>query len=64
MGLKSLVIDGVAKRYSAGSIIGTLFECGIRFLQFVFGIAVIGLYGQDVDSARKAGDAQDSRWVC
>ncbi|WEW55972.1 hypothetical protein PRK78_001407 [Emydomyces testavorans] len=66
MGLiKSLVIDGVRKRYSPGNVITTLLESCIRFLQFVFGIAVIGLYAQDVDRARKAGLPMSpvSKWI-
>lgn len=63
MFVAGLLLKGIKSRYSTGSIIGTLFECCIRFLQFVFGIAVIGLYAQDVDRARKHGDSQDSRWV-
>ncbi|EEP78879.1 predicted protein [Uncinocarpus reesii 1704] len=66
MGLiKSLVIDGVKKRYSPGNIVTTLLECCIRFLQFVFGIAVIGLYAQDVNHARKAGLPMGSvsKWI-
>lgn len=63
MFVAGLLLKGVKSRYSTGSIVGTLFECCIRFLQFVFGIAVIGLYAQDVDRARKHGDSQDSRWV-
>lgn len=57
-------MDGVKSRYNAGSIVGTLIESSIRFFQFVFAIAVIGLYGQDVDKARKTGFSQDARWVC
>lgn len=62
---RSLVIDGVRKRYNPGNIITTILECCIRFLQFVFGIAVIGLYAQDVDRARKAGLSMSpvSKWV-
>ncbi|EAS31253.3 uncharacterized protein CIMG_06732 [Coccidioides immitis RS] len=66
MGLiKSLVIDGVKKRYSTGNIISTLFESCIRFLQFVFGIAVIGLYAQDVNHARRSGLPMNSvsKWI-
>jgi len=35
----------------------------LRFFQFVLGIAVIGLYAQDLDRARKAGSYADSKWV-
>lgn len=35
----------------------------LRFLQFVFAIAVLGLYGTDINSARKAGISVPSKWV-
>ena len=34
-----------------------------RFLQFVFALAVLGLYGQDLNNAHKAGVPSDSKWV-
>ncbi|KNG48158.1 Uracil phosphoribosyltransferase [Stemphylium lycopersici] len=35
----------------------------IRFLQFVLGLTVIGLYAVDLDNARKANKYIDSKWV-
>lgn len=35
----------------------------LRFLQFIFAIAVLGLYGQDLHSMHKAGLKRDSRWI-
>lgn len=35
----------------------------LRFLQFIFAIAVLGLYGTDINSARKAGASPPSKWV-
>ena len=35
----------------------------LRFIQFVFAIAVIGLYGTDISNARKGHEHQDSRWI-
>lgn len=35
----------------------------LRFLQFIFAIAVLGLYGTDINSARKAGISVPSKWV-
>ncbi|KAI1915227.1 hypothetical protein LOZ64_003579 [Ophidiomyces ophidiicola] len=63
--LRSLVVDGVKKRYSPGNIITTIIECCFRFFQFVFAIAVIGLYAQDVERARKAGISMSplSKWI-
>lgn len=34
-----------------------------RVLQFVFGLVVIGMYGNRVDNDRKAGKAQSAAWV-
>ncbi|KAG8525861.1 uncharacterized protein KY384_000621 [Bacidia gigantensis] len=35
----------------------------LRFLQFIFGIAVIGLYATDLNNARKHGIGSDSKWA-
>lgn len=35
----------------------------LRFLQFIFAIAVLGLYGTDINSARKYGVSPPSKWV-
>lgn len=34
----------------------------LRFFQFVLGVTVIGLYGVDLNNARKAGKYSDSKW--
>ena len=34
----------------------------LRFLQFIFGITVIGLYATDLHAAHKAGKYSDSKW--
>ena len=39
------------------------FNVILRFLQFVFGLAVVGLYGQDLNNARKAHVYADGKWV-
>lgn len=36
----------------------------LRFLQFIFAITVIGLYGTDLNAARKVGKYSDPKWVC
>ena len=64
MGLKAKFIDGAVKRPGCGTLLSTIFETGLRFLQLIFGVAVIGLYAQDIDRGRKAGAAADPRWVC
>ncbi|PGH07271.1 hypothetical protein GX51_01815 [Blastomyces parvus] len=63
MTLKALILDGVRKRYSVGSTVGTVVGCSLRFLQFVFGIAVIGLYAQDLVKQRKDGGGYDPKWT-
>lgn len=35
----------------------------LRFLQFIFAIAVLGLYGTDINSLRKVGLSPPSKWV-
>ncbi|KAF2681779.1 hypothetical protein K458DRAFT_240235, partial [Lentithecium fluviatile CBS 122367] len=35
----------------------------IRFLQFILGIAIIGLYAQDLHKAHKAGVGYDPKWM-
>ena len=65
MGLGSKFVDGATGGDSdAGSIIKTALEAGLRFLQFVFAIAVIGLYGQDLRYAMQEDVAADPKWVC
>ncbi|EEH02800.1 predicted protein [Histoplasma capsulatum G186AR] len=63
MGIKALIIDGVRKRYSIGSTVSTVVGCSLRFLQFVFGIAVIGLYAQDLIRQRKDTGGFDPKWT-
>ncbi len=48
---------------SSGSSVAFIINAVLRFLQFVFAIAVIGLYGTDISNARKGHEHQDSRWV-
>ncbi|KAK2798290.1 hypothetical protein FQN50_008895 [Emmonsiellopsis sp. PD_5] len=63
MGIKGIVLDGVKKRYSIGSTLSMVFEALVRFLQFVFGIAVIGLYAQDLVRAKKNNKEFDPKWT-
>ena len=35
----------------------------LRFLQFVFALAVLGLYGTDLNNARKKHVYADKKWV-
>lgn len=48
---------------SSGGFAGWVIHAVLRFLQFVFAITVAGLYGTDIDYARKHGGGGDSRWV-
>lgn len=48
---------------SAGSSTAFIVNAVLRFVQFVFAIAVIGLYGTDISNARKGHEHQDSRWI-
>lgn len=61
--MKKLAFDAVRNRYSTGSVLSTLVEGSIRFLQFVLAVAVIGLYAQDLVRAKSNGDSLDSKWV-
>ncbi|KAK2782352.1 hypothetical protein FQN53_009786 [Emmonsiellopsis sp. PD_33] len=63
MGIKGIVLDGVKKRYSVGSTVDMVVEAFVRFLQFVFGIAVIGLYAQDLVAAKKNHKEFDPKWT-
>lgn len=36
----------------------------LHFLAFTFGLTVCGLYGVELDRARKADKYADSKWVC
>lgn len=40
-----------------------LFNQLLRFCQLIFGIAVIGLYGQDLNRAHKEHKYADAKWV-
>lgn len=35
----------------------------LHFFQFIMGLVVVGLYGVDLDNARKAGKYTDGKWV-
>ena len=51
-----MVSLNMSKTYLAAAV--------LRVLQFVFAVTVIGLYGQDLNAAHKAGKYTDSKWVC
>lgn len=47
----------------SGSFCGFISNIALRFLQLVFGVAVIGLYAQDLNKANKLDSYVDSKWV-
>ena len=47
---------------SSSSLPMTIFNLFFRILQFVFGVAVIGLYAADLHAAHKAHKYTDSKW--
>jgi hypothetical protein len=51
-----------ASSYHTG-FVGFLFNSVFRFFQFVMAITVCGLYGVDLNNARKAGKYADGKWV-
>ncbi|KAI9715062.1 MAG: hypothetical protein M1812_006180 [Candelaria pacifica] len=48
---------------SRSELSGFIVRTSLRFLQFVFALAVAGLYGTDLNNARKHGIAGDPKWV-
>ncbi|KAI9788731.1 MAG: hypothetical protein M1816_006588 [Peltula sp. TS41687] len=48
---------------SGGSFVGFILRLCLRSLQFVMALAVAGLYGTDLNSARKHGVGGDPKWV-
>ncbi|KAF7712312.1 Uncharacterized protein PECH_003609 [Penicillium ucsense] len=40
-----------------------MFTAGLRFLQIVFGLTVVGLYGRDVHHDHENGESARARWV-
>ena len=48
---------------STGGFVPFIIHTIIRFLQFVLALTVLGLYGTDLNNARKAHVYADSKWV-
>jgi len=53
------VRDLSSSRFSIANIINLV----LRFLQLVFALAVVGLYAQDLNKARKEDKYSDGKWV-
>jgi hypothetical protein len=52
--------DHDSSRFSVTNIINLI----LRFLQMIFALAVVGLYAQDLNKARKEHKYSDGKWVC
>jgi cation transporter-like permease len=52
--------DRDSSRFSVTNIINLI----LRFLQMIFALAVVGLYAQDLNKARKEHKYSDGKWVC
>lgn len=55
--------SSTAEPISKGTKLGGMFISGVRFLQFVFGLTVIGLYGKDVRHDHEDGHTWHAKWV-
>jgi len=55
MGLR----DSNSSRFSIANIINLV----LRFLELIFALAVVGLYAQDLNKARKEHKYSDGKWV-
>lgn len=62
----ALVVHSISNNLhnsSSGGIFSKLARFVLRFFQFVLGLTVIGLYGQDLSNASKHHAYTDSKWV-
>ncbi|KAK4996935.1 hypothetical protein LTR66_003564 [Elasticomyces elasticus] len=57
------LLDQATAYSHSGGVIGGLGRIFLRFFQFVLALTVAGLYGVDLNNARKAGVYADGRWV-
>lgn len=54
---------GLKDHTTGGAFLPFILNVTLRFLQLVFGIAVIGLYAQDLNRAHKMKKYTDGKWV-
>jgi hypothetical protein len=54
---------GIRDRGSSRFSITGIINLVLRFLQMVFALAVVGLYAQDLNKARKEHKYSDGKWV-
>jgi hypothetical protein len=57
------IIDSYTSNSLPGGALAAIGHLFIRFFQFILGIAVIGLYAQDISRASHLGQYSDSNWV-
>lgn len=55
--------DFIGRHSSSGGVVGALIRLVLRFLQFILGITVIGLYAVDLRKADKMDAYTDGKWV-
>ncbi|EOD51001.1 hypothetical protein UCRNP2_2226 [Neofusicoccum parvum UCRNP2] len=58
-----IAINNLSQYSHHGGLPGLLLRVFLRFFQFVLALTVCGLYGVDLNNARKAGAYADSKWV-
>ncbi|KAI9844164.1 MAG: hypothetical protein M1837_005764 [Sclerophora amabilis] len=56
------MLEGVLSSSNGGTC-GSIFRWALRVLQFVLALAVAGLYGTDLNNARKHELAGDPKWI-
>lgn len=59
----TLHFESPPQEQSKGAKLTFMFFSGVRFLQFVFGLTVIGLYGKDVHHDHSEKHTWHSKWV-
>ncbi|PNS19162.1 hypothetical protein CAC42_1898 [Sphaceloma murrayae] len=57
------ILDRFGDHSSSGGVFGGLVRFILRFIQFILAITVAGLYGTDLNAARRAGVGADGKWV-
>lgn len=57
------IFSSIGDRSSSGGFAGALLRIVLRFFQFVLALTVCGLYGVDLNNARKQHGYTDGKWV-
>lgn len=58
-----ITLNQISSYSHHGGLPGLALRVFLRFMQFVLALTVCGLYGVDLDAARKQGAYADSKWV-